>query len=221
MQRHRGAGLPLGAGERREHERVTRTARHDPVDARFSREPAHRQRQGGGVGFARGGHAVGHNDDTVSFMVSGALGYPAERGADIGVGPAFHVVEPEHASHPGRERVHRASEVDPELEDFSYAPESYDAAILIALAAIQAQSVESRAIADNLVAVSKDGTECTTFAECVDLLGQGEDIDYNGASGPITFSDAGDVTEATIGIYEYGADNTYTNVDFQFGSLEE
>jgi branched-chain amino acid transport system substrate-binding protein len=115
----------------------------------------------------------------------------------------------------------RLLEVDPELEDFSYAPESYDAAILIALAAVQAQSVESRDIADNLIAVSRDGTKCTTFAECVDLLNQGEDIDYDGASGPITFSDAGDVSEATIGIYQYQADNTYVNVDYQFGSLEE
>jgi branched-chain amino acid transport system substrate-binding protein len=115
----------------------------------------------------------------------------------------------------------RLLEVDPDLEDFSYAPESYDAAILIALAAIQAQSVESRDIADNLVAVSRDGTKCTTFAECVELLNGGEDIDYDGASGPITFSDAGDVSEATIGIYEYQDDNTYINVDFQFGSLEE
>jgi branched-chain amino acid transport system substrate-binding protein len=115
----------------------------------------------------------------------------------------------------------RLLEVDPDLEDFSYAPESYDAAILIALAAIQAQSVESRDIADNLVAVSRDGTKCTTFAECVELLNGGEDIDYDGASGPITFSDAGDVSEATIGIYEYQDDNTYINVEFQFGSLEE
>ena len=115
----------------------------------------------------------------------------------------------------------RLLEVNPDLNDFSYAGESYDAVVLVALAAIQAQSVESRDIADNLVAVSKDGTECTTFTECADLLGQGEDIDYNGVSGPITFSDAGDVTEATIGIYEYQADNTYVNVDYQFGSLEE
>ncbi|HEX6233313.1 MAG TPA: ABC transporter substrate-binding protein [Jiangellaceae bacterium] len=115
----------------------------------------------------------------------------------------------------------RLLEVNADLNDFSYAGESYDATMLIALAAIQAQSVESRAIADNLVAISKDGTKCTSFAECVDLLGQGEDIDYDGVSGPITFSDVGDVTEATIGIYEYQADNTYTNVDYQFGSLEE
>jgi branched-chain amino acid transport system substrate-binding protein len=115
----------------------------------------------------------------------------------------------------------RLLEINPDLADFSYAPESYDATMLVALAAIQAQTVESRDIADNLVAVSKDGTKCTTFTECNDLLAQGEDIDYDGASGPITFSDAGDVTEATIGIYQYQADNTYVNVDYQFGSLEE
>ncbi|HEU4539572.1 MAG TPA: ABC transporter substrate-binding protein [Jiangellaceae bacterium] len=115
----------------------------------------------------------------------------------------------------------RLLEINPDLNDFSYAPESFDATVLIALAAIQAGSVESRDIADNLIAVSRDGTKCTTFAECVELLGAGEDIDYDGASGPVTFSDAGDPSEATIGIYQYQADNTYTNVDYQFGSLEE
>jgi ABC-type branched-subunit amino acid transport system substrate-binding protein len=110
-------------------------------------------------------------------------------------------------------------EIDSELNDFSYAGESYDATVLLALAAIQAGSVVPRDIADNLVGVSRDGTACTSFAECKELLEAGEDIDYDGVSGPITFSDEGDVTAATIGIYEYGADNIYTNVDYRFGEL--
>jgi ABC-type branched-subunit amino acid transport system substrate-binding protein len=113
----------------------------------------------------------------------------------------------------------RLLEVDPDLNDFSYAAESYDATVLVALGAIAAQSVEPRDIADNLVAVSRDGTECTTFAECKELLEAGEDIDYNGVSGPITFSDAGDPTEATIGIYEYDENNEYFNVDYRFGAI--
>ena len=40
------------------------------------------------------------------------------------------------------------------------------------------------------------------------LVKAGKDIDYDGVSGPIEFNDKGDPSEATIGIYQYGADNT-------------
>jgi branched-chain amino acid transport system substrate-binding protein len=113
----------------------------------------------------------------------------------------------------------RALEIDPALEDFSYAPESYDAAILIALAAVAAEDDGAESIAARLVDISKEGTKCTTFEECVGLLEDGEDIDYDGASGPIEFSDVGDPTQATIGIYQYGPDNTYTNLEFREGQL--
>jgi branched-chain amino acid transport system substrate-binding protein len=111
--------------------------------------------------------------------------------------------------------------VNPELVDFSYAGESYDATVLIALAAVAADDDSGESIAANLVDVSREGTECTSFEECNGLLEDGEDIDYNGVSGPIEFSDAGDPTQATIGIYQYGPDNTYTNVEYREGSLEE
>jgi ABC-type branched-subunit amino acid transport system substrate-binding protein len=111
--------------------------------------------------------------------------------------------------------------VDPDLEDYSYGPESYDATVLIALAAVAADDDSGESIAANLVDVSREGTECTSFEECNGLLEDGEDIDYNGVSGPIEFSEAGDPTQATIGIYQYGPDNTYTNVEYREGSLEE
>lgn len=109
--------------------------------------------------------------------------------------------------------------VDPELKDFSYAPESYDAAILIALAAIAAGDDSGEAIAANLQAVSAGGEKCTEFQTCADLLADGTDIDYDGRSGPVEFSDAGDPTQATIGVYQYGADNKYTNLEYVPGEL--
>jgi ABC-type branched-subunit amino acid transport system substrate-binding protein len=113
----------------------------------------------------------------------------------------------------------RMLEVDPDLVDFSYGPESYDAAILIALAAVAAEDDSGTSISSRLVDISKEGTKCTGFQECADLLADGEDIDYDGVSGPVEFNDAGDPTEATIGIYEYGPDNTYTNVGFETGQI--
>jgi ABC-type branched-subunit amino acid transport system substrate-binding protein len=101
----------------------------------------------------------------------------------------------------------RLLEVDPDLQDFSYAAESYDAVVIAALAAIAAESDAGSDIGDHLVEVTKDGTKCTTFEECRDLLEEGEDIDYDGVSGPIEFSDVGDPTEASVGIYTYGPDN--------------
>ena len=99
-----------------------------------------------------------------------------------------------------------------ELTEFSYAAESYDAVILLALAALAAGSTDGAAIADKLQEVSGgsgDGTACTSFAECAEIINGGGVADYNGISGPITFDDVGDPTEASIGIYEYTADNDY------------
>ncbi|GAA2171223.1 ABC transporter substrate-binding protein [Glycomyces rutgersensis] len=115
----------------------------------------------------------------------------------------------------------RLLEVDPELHDFTYGPESYDATVLAALAAIQGGEVDSEVIKDNLIDVSREGTKCNGFTECAKLLEDGEDIDYEGYSGPIEFSAEGDVTAATIGIFQYQADNTFVNLEYRFGDLEE
>lgn len=98
------------------------------------------------------------------------------------------------------------------LTEYSYAAESYDATILLALAALAAGSNESAAIADKLIEVSGgsgDGESCTSFADCAAIIVGGGVADYDGVSGPITFNEVGDPTEASIGIYQFGEDNTY------------
>jgi branched-chain amino acid transport system substrate-binding protein len=109
--------------------------------------------------------------------------------------------------------------VDPALKDYSYAGESYDAVNLIALAAEAAKSTKGTEVAAKLKSVSESGEKCNDFPSCVTLLRQGKDIDYDGQSGPVTFSDAGDPTEAYIGIYEYQDDNKYTPSKEEFGKL--
>lgn len=110
--------------------------------------------------------------------------------------------------------------INPDLTDFSYANESYDTVMLMALAAVQGGSVDPTVIRDNLQSVSRDGTKCTSYQECVDLIAAGEDIDYDGRSGPITFDENGDPTEAYVGIYQYGKDNTYAPLEVEFGQLD-
>lgn len=113
----------------------------------------------------------------------------------------------------------RLLQVDPSLKDFSYAPESYDATVLLALAAHAAKNDSGTGIASKMQEVSEGGTKCTSYKECLDLMDKGTDIDYDGYSGPIDFSAQGDPTKATIGIYQYGDDNKYTNIDYITGSL--
>jgi branched-chain amino acid transport system substrate-binding protein len=95
---------------------------------------------------------------------------------------------------------------------YSYGPESYDAVVLLAIAALAAGSVEGVDMAAKLQEVSGGsggGTKCTSFAECADIINGGGVADYDGVSGPITFDENGDPTEASIGVYVYQDDNTY------------
>ena len=106
--------------------------------------------------------------------------------------------------------------VDPDLADFSYGPESYDAVVLIALAAYAANSTEGADIAEFLRQVSGgtgDGEKVSSFADAAALLAEGQQIDWDGPSGPIGLDENGDPTEATIGIYQYADDNTYTRIN--------
>jgi ABC-type branched-subunit amino acid transport system substrate-binding protein len=110
---------------------------------------------------------------------------------------------------PSEEFQARLLEVNSELTDFSYAAESYDAVVLAALAAIRGGGTDGPTIQENLAAVSgSDGGEtCKTFEECAQLLGDGEEIDYETVSGAGAFNDSNDPSSAFIGIYQFGADN--------------
>lgn len=100
--------------------------------------------------------------------------------------------------------------------DFSYAAESYDAVILLALAALAAGSTDASDIAGKLQEVSGgsgNGEKATDFASAAQIILDGGVVDYDGYSGPITFDSAGDPTEATMGIFQYGEDNTHTRIN--------
>ena len=94
-----------------------------------------------------------------------------------------------------------------------FSAQSYDCAILIALAAEAAGSNNSADIAAQMVAVSRDGEKCSTFQECKDLLATGADIDYDGASGAIDFLDVGEPGTGIYEVYEYDADGVQQVVE--------
>lgn len=127
------------------------------------------------------------------------------------------------ATYPGAELTDdfkkRMLEADPKLTEFTYGPESYDATILAALAAEAAGTDDAVSFAPEIIKVSAEGTECTSFQECVDLIKDGEDIDYQGVSGPVDLGETGSPTKATIGIFEYAKDNTFKNVEYITGVI--
>ena len=116
----------------------------------------------------------------------------------------------------------RVLTVDDSLDEFPYTAESYDAVITTALAAIVAKSDAGVDIGKALPDVTRDGEKCESFEDCKELAEAGTDFDYDGVSGPIEFSDNGDPTQASIGVYTYGANNKYDadKGEYQTGTID-
>jgi len=96
------------------------------------------------------------------------------------------------------------------LELNAYGPESYDAVVLLALAALEARSTRGANMSMKLQEVSGgsgSGTKCFTFAECADIINGGGTADYDGPSGAVTFNDLGDPTDGNILIQQFDANN--------------
>ena len=97
---------------------------------------------------------------------------------------------------------------------FAYGAETYDAIVIVALAAITAGCDDPVEVAAQINGVTKDGVKCTDFAACADLLGGNEDIDYDGQGGPYEFVDAGEPAAASFRIATYdGGDTPNTDLD--------
>ena len=95
------------------------------------------------------------------------------------------------------------------LADFNYAAEAYDAAIVIALA-VEIAGTDGAAHANEIVGITKGGTKCTTFADCMAIIADGGDPDYDGLSGPHEFNGNGEPLEGSYAMLEFGADNRIT-----------
>jgi branched-chain amino acid transport system substrate-binding protein len=107
----------------------------------------------------------------------------------------------------------RLTEFQPDLTDFLYAAESYDAAIILGLAAEIAGTDEPSAVAEEIIGVTKDGENCTDWAGCMEFISQDMDIDYDGASGPLEFSDAGEPASGNYGILRFTETGEVETID--------
>lgn len=173
-----------------------------------------------------GGTDTGGSDNTSEGSTEGAQlyfvdGNTADYSEDFDPGTLTGV----RATYPGAELgdafKKRMLEVDPKLKDFTYGAESYDATIVVALAALAAGKDSGKAIAQQMQAVTSGGEKCTEFKACADLIADGTDIDYDGVSGPIEFNSTGSPSSATIGIFEYDENNSYAPESYTTGEIPD
>jgi branched-chain amino acid transport system substrate-binding protein len=96
-----------------------------------------------------------------------------------------------------------------DLKDFAYGAESYDATILAALAAAKGGANDSQTVQKNFAAVSgaTQGTECTSYADCLALITDGQEVRYKGPSGIGPIDDENDPSSAFVGIYQFDGNN--------------
>jgi branched-chain amino acid transport system substrate-binding protein len=107
-------------------------------------------------------------------------------------------------------------EQDPELTDFAYGAQAYDATILVALAAEYAGCADGTAMAAAMPMIANadaGGEACGTYADCVAIIQAGGQPDYNGVTGPLDFNEYGDPKAATIDVVQYLTNTKFESIE--------
>lgn len=107
------------------------------------------------------------------------------------------------------------------LPDLTYVKETYDATIAIALAAQSAGSVEGAAIRDHLRVIASAPGQTVPgtaggVAEGLTLLGEGQEINYEGAANTLDWDEHGDLKSGYIGSWRFTRDEDIENLDIVF-----
>ncbi|WP_291053325.1 ABC transporter substrate-binding protein [Herbiconiux sp.] len=155
-------------------------------------------------GFGGGSVLVLHADagDTSTTQTADGVAALIGRGADALVGPSRPGLQAPFADAavaaglPGLSAVGepvavdesfaaRLRSADPTLSDTRFGAESYDAAVMIALAATMAGDDGPASIAQFLPAVTSGSVACSSYGACLDALGAQTGIRYSGVSGTL------------------------------------
>ena len=98
------------------------------------------------------------------------------------------------------------------------ASQAYDCVVVLALAA-RAVGVDDGGVLREAVSdVTRDGVTCSSYGECAELLDDGEDIDYDGVSGPIAIGEAG---SPRADPFRQWQDDEVVDVDDTFVTFDE
>jgi ABC-type branched-chain amino acid transport systems, periplasmic component len=91
------------------------------------------------------------------------------------------------------------------LATTQFAPEQYDCLVITALAMSAAKSTDANVYKAQVPQVTRGAVECSTYRDCLRVLGTGKTIAYVGPTGPTRLSDNGDPTTARFQIYAVDA----------------
>jgi branched-chain amino acid transport system substrate-binding protein len=108
------------------------------------------------------------------------------------------------------------TEGDPNIDFQAFTAEAFDSVFIAFLAAVAAQSDDPVTISEQVVAVTNPPGDEYTFLDidkAVQALLDGQDIHFNGATGPLLFTDRGRVSATAYDIQELGADGSGTVVE--------
>ena len=94
-----------------------------------------------------------------------------------------------------------------------FSAQTYDCLVVTVLAAQAAQSADPAVFVTEVGNVTMGGEKCTLFAECFALLGEGKDIDYDGASGPLDFGAGNEPGIGTYDVFIYDAEGATSTLE--------
>jgi branched-chain amino acid transport system substrate-binding protein len=97
----------------------------------------------------------------------------------------------------------------------------YDCLAVLVLAAQVAQSSDPTVYRDEIIGVTRDGEKCSLIADCLELVWAGVDIDYDGASGPLDFTENGEPAIGTYDVVLYGTGMEYDAIEQIQGELPD
>jgi len=95
----------------------------------------------------------------------------------------------------------------------------YDCLATLVLAAQVAQSADPTVYVNEIIGVTSGGEKCSLIADCLQKVWAGTDIDYDGASGPLDFTEHGEPGLGTYDVFQFQADGSHPNEKQIQGSL--
>lgn len=150
---------------------------------------------------------TGNYDASTTFVTDGLITDLSDAGEEVanglrGTAPG---TPDDDAAAKAFDTAYKAAEPK-DVDRLTFDAQNFDAVVLCYLGAVAAGSSEGADIAESLQAVSAPPGDPYTWEElpaAIEALANGDDIDYQGASGPIDLDDAGDATAGVYDIYEF------------------
>ena len=116
---------------------------------------------------------------------------------------------------PGRDTFDQLYKNEYNSEPGVFTAQAYDATAVHILAQLRADELTGPAVSEQIREIANPGGEViqpNSLAEGLDMAANGDEIQYQGASGAIEFDENGDVSAATFDIFEFDI-NGYTVTD--------